>query len=215
VTAPSAAGALLLALLAGPALGAEAPLPVEVEARGGRLVARLDLAAAFPDELRRTFSNGLTNVVTFHVALLPEGGDEPAALYGREVDVRYDVWEERFWVLVKDSASPGGRRAAVAGWDELRALLAQARDVDLAPASSLGDGGWVLLARVELNPVSRELLERTREFIANPVAGLRGGPPTRSVIGAIARYLLKGPEAGGGGRSFRSRAFTAREVAAR
>jgi hypothetical protein len=208
-------GALPLALLAGLALGADGPLPVELESRGGRLLARLDLAAAFPDELRHTFANGLTNVVVVQVVLLPEGREEPAAFYGRELDVRYDVWEERFAVVVKDPGSPAGRPAEVGGWEELRALLSQARDLDLAPAAALGEGAWVLRARVELNPVSRELLERTREFIANPAAGLRGGAPSRSVIGAIARYLLKGPEVGGEGRTFRSRPFTAREVASR
>jgi hypothetical protein len=211
VTARRAAGLLPLALLAAAARAGDAPVACDLEARGDRLVARLDLAAAFPEELRRTFGNGLTNVVALHVSLVPEGGEAPAALFGREVDVLYDVWEETYAVTVKDPGSPRGRRSSARSWEELRALLADARDLDLAPLAELGDGAWVLRARVEVNPVSPELLQRTREFIANPPGGVRGGAPSRSVLGAMASYLLQAADAGEA-RQFRSRSFTAREV---
>lgn len=206
---------LPLLLLAGAALAGDGPaLPAELGARGGRLTARLDLRAAFPEELRRTFANGLTNVVALHVALLADGSDEPAALAGRVVEARYDVWEESWAVLIRDPQSPRGRRLVIRGWEELRGLLADARDLDLGPVAALGEASWHLRARVELNPVSRELLEKTREYIANPGSGVRGGNPSRSVLGAMASYLLHG-SAAGEARLFHSRAFTAREVATR
>lgn len=205
--------ALAAALAAGPAAAADpAPDTVEgaLEARGGRLAGRLDLRAAFPDELQRTFGNGLTNVVALHVALEPAAGEEPLALFVRVVEVRYDVWEESYGVIVKDPASPRGRRLQARGWTELRALLGDARDLDLGPARAPA-GPVRLAARVEVNPVSAELLARTREFIASPPTGVRGGPPSRSVLGAMASYLL---HAAGGGeaRAFRSRAFAPAEV---
>lgn len=210
-----AARLLPLLWLAGSALASDgAPVAAGLEGRGGRLVARLDLHAAFPEELRRTFGNGLTNVVSLHVALLPEGGEEPVSLFVRVVEARYDVWEETYAVLVRDPQSPRGRRLVARSWEELRSLLSDAHDLDLAPLSALGGGSWRLRARVELNPVSRELLERTREYIANPPTGVRGGSPSRSVLGAMASYLLHGSEASEA-RLYRSRTFTAREVAAR
>lgn len=211
MTARRAAGALPLLLLCASARAGDAALSCDLEARDGRLVARLDLSPAFPDELQRTFGNGLTNVVTVHVALAPEGGDPPAALGGRELDVLYDVWEESYAVTVKDGDSPRGRRLSARSWAELRDLLADAGPLDLAPMALLGEGRWVLRTRVEVNPVSRELLDRTREFIANPAAGVRGGSPSRSVLGAMASYLLQGSDAGEA-RHFRSRPFTARQV---
>jgi len=210
-----AARLLPLLALAGSAVASDgASVASSLEGRGGRLVARLDLRSAFPEELRRTFGNGLTNVVSLHVALLPEGGEEPATLYVRVVEARYDVWEETYAVVVRDPQNPRGRRMVLRSWEELRALLGDARDLDVAPLSALGGGSWQLRARVELNPVSRELLERTREYIANPPTGVRGGSPSRSVLGAMASYLLHGSEASEA-RLFHSRAFTAREVAAR
>jgi len=202
-----------LALAPARALAGDAPPPCRLEARGGRLVARLDLRAAFPDELRRTFGNGLTNAVALHVVLVPEQGEEPAALFVRELAVRYDVWEERFSVWTRDPRTPRGRRFVAASWQEMRDLLADATDLDLGPVAALGDGRWVVRARVEVNPVSRELLERTREFIANPPSGVRGGTPSRSVLGAMASYLFQGTE-GGEARAFSCRPFTAGEVRA-
>jgi hypothetical protein len=209
-----AALAAALALAAG---GAGAPRPpYALEARSGRLVAQVDLAPAFPPDLKKQLSNGLTNVIALHVALLPERGGDPAALYGREIDVLYDVWDETYGVTVKDPANPRGRRRTFRAFEDLRAFLADASGVDLGPADALqGGGAWVLQTRVELNPVSKELLERTREFIANPTATVRGGTPSRSVLGAMASYLLRRADPGAVVRILRSAPFTAREVATR
>lgn len=216
-SAPLLVAAALGALAASAAFSHDVPrtLPSTVEARGARLAVTLDLAPAFPPGLQKQLSNGLTNVIAVHVTLVPERAQEPAALYGREVDVLYDVWEETFGVTVKDPASPRGRQRTFRRFDELRAFLADASAIDLGPISELGGGSWVVQTRIELNPVSRELLERTREFIANPSAAGRSGAPSRSVLGAMASYLLKGADPGADVHIFRSPPFTAREVAAR
>ena len=212
------APALLLVLafsLSSLAHDAQGTVLSSLEGRSGRLVATLDLAPAFPQDLQKRLSNGLTNVIDLHVALLPEHGQGAVALYVREVDVLYDVWEESYGVTVKDPASPRGRMRAFRRFDELRAFLTDARDLDLGPLTALGGGRWVVQTRVELNPVSKELLERTREFIANPAMAGRGGAPSRSVLGAMASYLLKSADPGADVHLFRSRPFTAQEVAAR
>ena len=190
-------------------------LSSSLEGQSGRLVATLDLAPAFPPDLQKHLSNGLTNVLDLHVALLPEHGQGAVALYVREVDVLYDVWEESYGVTVKDPASPRGRMHAFRRFEELRTFLAEARAVDLGPLSELGRSSWVIQTRVELNPVSKELLERTREFIANPAMAGRGGAPSRSVLGAMASYLLRSADPGAEVHLFRSRPFTAQEVATR
>jgi hypothetical protein len=89
--------------------------------------------------------------------------------------------------------------------------MSDATGLDLGPVAAVGTGRWVVQARVEVNPVSRELLERTREFIANPPSGVRGGTPSRSVLGAMASYLFQGSE-GGDARLFACRPFSAGEV---
>lgn len=219
MTSARAAGglsALALLLAAGAAArDVPRPPPSALAAEEGRLIAVVELDSAFPSDLQKRLSNGLTNIIAIHVALVPELGGPPAALYGREIDVLYDVWEERYGVTVKDPASPAGRSQNFSTFEALRAFLARASGVELGPLDQLGTGRWVTQTRLELNPVSRELLERTREFIANPGAGGRGGSPSRSVLGAFASYLLRSADAGADVHQLRSPPFTAREVAHR
>lgn len=217
MTRRSRAGLTALLAVAAAASGHAAPatLPSALEVNAGHLQATLDLAPAFPADLQKQLSNGLTNVIALHVALLPERGGGPVALYGREIDVLYDVWEETYSVTVKDPQAPHGRRLVFPRFPELRGFLAQARGVDLGPIEELGSSRWVLQTRFELNPVSKELLERTRQFITNPAAAGRTGTPSRSVLGAMASYLLKSADTGAEVYLFRSQVFTAREVTRR
>jgi uncharacterized membrane protein len=214
VSARRAAASLLAVFLGAPPLAHDVPLSltVSLEARAGRLVASVDLAPAYPPDLRRQLGSGLTNVIALHFSVLPEHGDEPIAIYAREIDVLYDVWEETFGVTVKDRQSPQGRRLTFADWRTLSAFLASARDLDVAALSALGSERLVLVTRIEVNPVSKELLDRTRELIANPAAGSRApGSPSRSVLGAMASYLLRRADTGSDVHFFRSRPFAIRD----
>lgn len=216
MTATRRAAMLLAPLVAVAGLAHDvAPLAGDLEIKDGRLVAGFDLGPAFPPDLRKQLGNGLTNVVVLHVTLAPVPGEEPAAVYVRETEVLYDVWEETYRVTLRDPEHPRGHHLTFAAWEALRAFLAEVRQIDVAPASILGDRTWVVSARVEVNPVSQELLDRTRELIANPAAGARVGGASRSVLGAMASYLLGKGATGADVHVFRSRPFSARGGAIR
>ena len=211
------AAALAALALAAPARAARAasPLPVTLAARDGRLLATLDVAPAFAPATEHELGNGLTNVVAVYVAVLPAGGGPPALVYGRVVDILFDVWEEAYVVTVKDPRTPQGVRVVLPDFRALRAFLSEERDLDLGPVSLLPAGPFVVEARVELNPVSKEQLLRTREFIANPAAGSRPGGGSRSMLGAMASFLLREPDPGSDVHVFRSRPIDRGEVQAR
>jgi hypothetical protein len=146
--------------------------------------------------------------------VLPARGGPPALVYGRIVDILFDVWEEAYAVRVKDPRTPQGVRLSLRDRAALRTFLSEERDLDLGPVALLPAEDFVIEARVEVNPVSREQLHRTREFIANPAAGSRGGG-SRSVLGAMASFLLREPEPGSAVHVFRSRPLGRGEVRAR
>jgi len=213
------AALVALAALASPAPARAAPpaepLPVTLASARGRLVAGLDLRTAFPPALEQRFGNGLTNVVTIFAAVVPAEGGTPVALGGRMLEVLYDVWDERYLVTVRDARQPRPRPLAAADWEGLRRVLAEVSDLDLGPATLLPPGPFRVEARVEINPVSRELMQRTREFLAGPGAGARPGGGTRSVLGVMAGYLLREPDAGEDAHFFRSRPLARGEVPSR
>jgi hypothetical protein len=213
---PTALVALALLATAPAARAAPPPaqLPVGLSARGGRVVATIDLSSAFPPTIERDLGNGLTNVVAVYVTLAPDAGGDPTAVFGRVIEILFDVWEETYAVTVKDPDRPEGVRLVLRDFPALRRFLAMERDVDLGPVSALPEPFHVD-ARVEVNPVSKEQLQRTREYIANPAAGTRTAGGTRSVLGAMASFLLREPDAGSDVHLLRSRSFHAREVAVR
>ncbi len=207
--------ALLAAAPAADAVPAAAPLPVTLTARGGRVRATVDLSTAFPPTIERDLGNGLTNVVAVYVTLVPDAGGGPTAVFSRVLDILFDVWEETYAVTVKDPERPEGVRLVLRDFAALRRFLSLEPDLDLGPVSALPDGPFHVEARVEVNPVSKEQLQRTREYIANPAAGTRTAGGTRSVLGAMASFLLREPDAGSDVHLLRSRSFRAGEVVAR
>jgi len=183
------------------------PLPTLLATRGGRIEATIDLSAAFPAGTERDFGNGLTNVVAIYVSVVRDGSRAPVAIHGRVVEILFDVWEETYAVTVKEPRAPHGVRHVLPDFAALRRFLSEARAVDLGPVRALPASPYHLEARVEVNPVSREQLQRTREYIANPAAGTRTSGGTRSVLGAVASFLLREPDPGSDVHLFRSRTF--------
>jgi hypothetical protein len=209
------AAALALALAAPPAAtAAPGPLPLRLSARAGRVIATVDLAVAFRPSLEHELGNGLTNVVAVYVTVNALEGRHPAMLYGRVIEILFDVWEETYSVTVKDPHVPQGVRFVLPDFKALRRFLSDERDLDLGPVTLLPQGGFYVEARVEVNPVSKEQLQRTREFIANPAAGTRA-QGSRSVLGAMASFLLREPDAGTDVTLLRSGALGPGEVPAR
>jgi hypothetical protein len=194
--ATALAAGLLLLLPAARADSRAGPLRATLTLDGGRLSAAVDLAPAFDPALERRLGNGLTNVVAVLLVLVPEQGGQPLAAAVRVTEVLFDVWDEDYTLTIHDSRLPAPRRRAARDFAALRRLLADAGPIDLGPPSQLPPGGFRLEARVELNPVSRELMQRTREQLANPPAGSRPGAGARSVLGAVAGYLLRDPGPG-------------------
>jgi hypothetical protein len=217
VILPRARPVVLAALLsAGLAAGAPAslePAAIRVTTAKGRAVAAEDLTGVFGPGRQREFGNGLTNVVEIYTAVIPTGGGGPVSINGRIVEILFDVWEETYAVVVKDANHPAGRRYALQSFDALRAFLVDQRDVDLGPVTALPDVFRVEI-RVEVNPVSKEQLQRTREYIA-AASGSSRPAGSRSVLGAVASFLLREPDAGSDVHVFRSDPFTRSGLGAR
>jgi hypothetical protein len=184
-------------------------LPVALAVRAGRVTAAVDLAPVLPKELEEKLGNGLRNVVAILVAVVPVDGGAPPAAHGRVLEVLYDVWEETWAVTIRDPQSPSGRRLVLKTAAELHRLLARCADADLGPPAELPAGPFTIDVRVDVNPVSPELLARTREYLAGAA---RPAGTSRSVLGTVAGYLLREPDDEDETFIFRSRALTSAAV---
>jgi hypothetical protein len=126
---------------------------------------------------------------------------QPVAGALRSCELRLDVWDDRVHVRIRDGARRRGGAFALVD-DALRAC-GVVEDLSVAELFALArPGPYRLSVRVALDPVSPELLERTREFMSNP-RGVPGGQP-RALFSAVARLFRSETDVGGESFLFRT-----------
>lgn len=196
--------ALALGLSARPAAADEpAPLGAELRVVGKTVATRFDVTSAFTEDFRKRLRGGLTSRVLIESLLLGPGPDEALLARVRSCEMRLDVWDELIYVRIRDATRVRRRTFRLID-DALRACGRV--DTALGEAAVLtADTGYRVQATVSLNPVSDELLERSREFTSNP-RGTTGGRP-RAFFGAVARLFRSKSDITGTTFVFRSRAL--------
>ena len=169
-----------------------APLNAELGVVEGAVTARYEVTSAFTEDFRKRLSGGLTSRVLIETLVLgPDDG--PLMAQVRTCELRLDVWDDLVYARILDSARVTRRTYQLID-DALRACGVV--DIAVGEASALEYGrGYRVQATVSLNPVSEELLERTREFTSNP-RGTTGGRP-RAFFGAVARLFRSEADARG------------------
>ena len=191
---------LLLGALISPAVQADdqapQPLRVGLGVKGETVTASFDVTPTLlrTASFRRRLDGGLTGRVIIELFLL-DGDDHQIAYAARACKLRLDIWDERLEVAIRDGELERTLRPFE---DVARGLRAcgELSGVDLADLSLLGRAsGYRLQVLVSLNPVSPELLDRAREFLANPRGGRSGRP--RPFFGAVSRLFSSSQSAGG------------------
>jgi hypothetical protein len=157
-----------------------------------------DVTNAFTESFRRRFLGGITSRVRIRTLFVDLDGDE-IGRFERRCEMRFDVWDEVALVRVTDDATD--RQLLFRLVDRALRACGVLEQVPMIPIGLLPDRGFRILAEVALNPVSEELLEKTREFMSNP-SGSSGNRP--SFFGAIARFFRSDRSAQGESFLFRS-----------
>lgn len=180
--------ALSLQLLLGSAAFADdepAELDVELTPRRSAVLVSFDVSNTFTEEFRQRLSGGLTREVLMNIALL-DSSDDVIVERTRRCQLRLDIWDEVVHVRVSD-----GPRVRRQTFPLIEDALKACGVVDRAPlvdsALLRRAAGYRLMVQVSLNPVSAELMEKSREFMSNP-RGTSSGRP-RAFFGAVARFF--------------------------
>lgn len=183
-------GIALVALVVGSGAGVArgqdepAPLSADLTLQGREVVTRYDVTSAFTEAFRKRLSGGLTSRVLIETLLLGPDG-RPMLAQVRTCELRLDVWDDLIYARILD-ANRVSRRTYQLIDDALRACGVVETVMGEADALEYRRG-YKVQVTVSLNPVSEELLERTREFTSNP-RGTTGGRP-RAFFGAVARLF--------------------------
>ncbi|MBI3071075.1 MAG: DUF4390 domain-containing protein [Deltaproteobacteria bacterium] len=182
-----------------------------VSIRGEHFYTSYRIDAVFTDRVKEKLTSGLTTTLLLHTAMFEEGRISPLTANVREIRVKYDVWEERFAVYQEDKF----RRVKywAKSYDELVDSLKWVADLAIAKKGDLArDKKVQLRVRVDIDPVSKELMDRVRAYVENP-GGHRDEGRSRSLFGSLARLFGRSRQVEGfAAFVFRSPVFSMSQV---
>jgi hypothetical protein len=118
--------------------------------------------------LLKKLSSGLPTVIVMRAYVYPEGSETPIALAPRVCRVNYDLWDEVYKVHV--SEPEGERDQAVVNLQGLRRLCTEPQNLPVVRRDLLTPGqSYFLGVVVDANPVSPQMMEQMRRWIARPI----------------------------------------------
>jgi hypothetical protein len=123
----------------------------------------------FGPSIRDKLRSGLPTRVLLQISLEREGKGKPVAYYAQTSQIVYDLWEETFYVTVEDEH--GRRRARAQTLEKAIDLAGVLWRVKVAGLAGLEPGSYRLRVLAEVNPVSAEMVENIRRWLARPEGG--------------------------------------------
>jgi hypothetical protein len=165
---------------------------------------------SYRDAIDRTLaeklSNGLTQTIVMRAYVIEEGKTEPVALAVRTCNVTYDLWEEVY--RIKISSTGADRNTAAINPEGVLRQCAEARDLPIVDKALLRAGKPHFLGViVEVNPISPQMLEQIRRWVARPT-GSTGIAPGDALFGSFVGIFVR--QIGTSDRTlrFRTQTFT-------
>jgi hypothetical protein len=195
--------ALAAAVSAPASLGAQQTAPQQQPAHPAALPPRQANYAWDQDMLRASFSyrdvmsdpallkkmsSGLPMVIAMRAYLFRQGEDTPVQLAGRVCRVAYDLWDEVYRIHVSE---PERERDQAAVLDGVLRICTEARDLPIERRGKLTAGEpYFLGVVVDVNPVSQEMVEQIRRWIARPT-GSTGIGPSDALFGGFVQLFVR------------------------
>jgi hypothetical protein len=185
-----------------------APPPFQVRPHHDLYVARVDLTPVFTASLREKINSGLTTRLLLRASVIDAEDGTVRTLSVTEYRILYRVWEEDYIVRRWDALGETSYR--VRQYPEVLYRVGRQRQLPVAGREDLTPGRrYYATIEVEIDPVSEELLEKVREYLANP-GGYRREGGRRGLFGNLARIFFN-PRTGANGSvlELRSEVFVA------
>jgi hypothetical protein len=195
--------ALAASVSAPASLGAQQVAPQQQPAHPAALPRRQANYAWDQDLLRASFSyrdvmsdtalmkkmaSGLPMVIAMRAYLFRQGEDTPVALAPRVCRVAYDLWDEVYRIHVSE---PERERDQAAVLDGVLRICTEAHDLPIVRRGTLTAGEpYFLGVVVDVNPVSPEMVEQIRRWIARPT-GSTGIGPSDALFGGFVQLFVR------------------------
>jgi hypothetical protein len=156
--------------------------------------------------LTARLTSGLPMVIAMRAYVFRENDPTPVALTVRTCSIKFDLWEEVFRVTLTGQGVDGER--AVINAEGVLRLCAEARNLPIVDRPLLTAGAAHFLAAiVDVNPVSPQVLEQMRQWVARPT-GSTGIGPGDALFGSFVGLFVRQIGTSDKTLTFRTQAFT-------
>lgn len=122
---------------------------------------------AIDAEAEKKLSSGIPTVIVLRAYVFEEGGENPVALTAKSCRVAFDPWDEVYRIQL---TQPGGDSTVVS--PTLEGVLRRCAEAQKLAVVDRGrlkiDGTYLLQGIVEVNPVSKEILDRIKKWVSRP-----------------------------------------------
>ena len=160
--------------------------------------------------IEKKLLSGLPTVIAARAYLFAEGGSEPVSLSVKTCRVVYDLWDEVFRIELRQEGA--ARNTVAVNVEGVLRRCAQGQRLPLAAVAGLPAGlRYFAGVLVEVNPVSKEMLERIRRWVTLP-RGAGAVSVGDSLFGSFVGLFVTHLPAADRTVRFRTQSFAASEL---
>ncbi|MFO8073082.1 MAG: DUF4390 domain-containing protein [Polyangia bacterium] len=142
----------------------------------------------FTEKVRKKMKSGLPTRLSIRVGLERRGKRKPVTFWARNIEIVYNLWEERFLVTFEDRK--GRRSTRVETVDDAVGIAGILWKTPVASTENLEPGAYRVRAVIEANPVSEEMLENIRRWLSRPSDGPGGTESRSNFFGSFVGFFV-------------------------
>lgn len=145
-------------------------------------------------KIRRKLLSGLPTTIAMRAYVFPDKEGQPVALSAQTCKVVFDLWDEVFRI---DLRRAGSRKQTVAANVEgVLRRCAESKRLPVVALKVVSPGKrYFVGVLVEVNPLSKEMVERIRRWVARPKGAGAVGPGDSLFGSFVGLFITQVPEA--------------------
>jgi hypothetical protein len=166
--------ALVVALRPAEAKDPEIPVrKVGISISENQLITSFSYRDAFTEKITEKLRSGLPTRVVVQLSVEKIGRKKPVRYWARTVSIVYDLWAEVYIITVEDDR--GRRRAKIPTVEEVVDIAGKLSRCQIAEVNGLKPGSYRIRSLIEVNPVSKEMIDNIRRWLAKKPEGHGAG----------------------------------------
>lgn len=137
--------------------------------------------------IQRRLDEGLPVTLVMRGYVIPSGGGDPIALTARSCNITWQIWDEVWYVAVN-----GGKRTLAINKSAIyRKCIDEDQIIVARKTLPSASTNYRLVVRVEVNPVSEEMLKQIQSWVTRPTGSSGAITPGDALFSSFVGVFMK------------------------